>query len=381
MLTLRPIVCACGFFLAASLWAQTGQQAPAAPPAPDVLLFTNGEKLIGHLVRSTGSSVVFKSDSVGEVTVDWSKIKELRAAGQYAVVQKDVKLGKHEDASKIPQGTVSASDQKLEVQPGQGRPPETIPVSNSAYVIDQATFQRAVLRKAGFFQDWTGALTAGASLVEATQHNRTFTGGISLVRVMPTESWLERSNRTTFDLTGSYGKLSQPGAPVLKTAIYHLDAERDEYLTSRVYGFGQMALDHNYSQGLSLQQAYGGGIGWTVIRRDRQELDLKGSLNYVGQSFLAPNSALNQHLVGSTFGENFSQKFARGLVFTEELSATPSWNNTSAYSAAANAALLIPVYKRLSVNLSTTDTFLNNPPPGFRKMSFQFTMGATYTLR
>jgi hypothetical protein len=38
------------------------------------------------------------------------------------------------------------------------------------------------------------------------------------------------------------------------------------------------------------------------------------------------------------------------------------------------------VYKRLSLAVSTLDTFLNNPPPGFKKNSFQFTTGLTYTL-
>jgi hypothetical protein len=32
---------------------------------PDVLIFTNGEKLIGHLKRSNGTAVTFKSDMAG----------------------------------------------------------------------------------------------------------------------------------------------------------------------------------------------------------------------------------------------------------------------------------------------------------------------------
>ena len=44
------------------------------------------------------------------------------------------------------------------------------------------------------------------------------------------------------------------------------------------------------------------------------------------------------------------------------------------------AGLTLPVYKRLSVAVNTLDTFLNNPPPGFKKNSFQFTTGVTYTL-
>src|SRR5579864_4975136 len=73
---------------------------------PDELVFTNGERLIGHLVRSQAKSVVFKSDMVGEVTVDWSKIQELRSNGQFALIQNGVKLRGAQDAAKVPQGSI-----------------------------------------------------------------------------------------------------------------------------------------------------------------------------------------------------------------------------------------------------------------------------------
>jgi hypothetical protein len=344
----------------------------------DVLIFTDGEKLIGHLVRSTGGSVTFKSDMAGEISVDWSKIQELHTTQPYAVVQKNVKLHKHEDAGKIPQGTIAMTDQKIAVSAGPERAPLTVAVGDAAYVIDEPAFQKAVLHHPSIFEDWKGAVTAGASLVEATQSSRTFTGSVSLIRAIPAENWLDARNRTTADFTASYGKLTQPNSPTLRTGIYHADAERDQYFTQRVYAFGQLAYDHNISQGLDLQQAYGGGLGWTVIKRSNQTLDVKGSLSYVDQQF--QTSALNQKLIGSTFSERYNRTFSRGILFTEQLSINPAWNNTRAYSAAGSAGITMPLYKRFSFTLGALDTLLNNPPPGFKKNSFQFTMGLTYTL-
>lgn len=65
-------------------------QAPnsGTKPRPDVLVFVDGEKLIGHLERASGSSVVFKSDMAGEVTVEWSKIQELRSPQKFAAIPK-----------------------------------------------------------------------------------------------------------------------------------------------------------------------------------------------------------------------------------------------------------------------------------------------------
>src|ERR1700692_2696689 len=107
---------------------------------PDVLIFTNGEKLIGHLKRSNGTSVTFKSDMAGEVKVDWSKLKELHSSQRFAVIKKDLQIHKHLDPSTIPQGVLTMADQKLEVNPGEGRAPQAIPVGDAAQVIDAADF-------------------------------------------------------------------------------------------------------------------------------------------------------------------------------------------------------------------------------------------------
>jgi hypothetical protein len=356
--------------------AQTAK--PDAKQEPDVLIFTDDEKLIGHLVRVTGASVTFKSDMAGEITVEWSKIRELRTEQPFAVVQKNIKLHRHEDAARVPQGTIVMSGEKIEVSADPAQTANTIPVANAAYVIDEATFQKAVMHNPGIFEGWKGAVTAGASLVEATQTSQTFTGAASFIRAVPTEIWMDARNRTTLDFSASYGKLTQPKTPDLKTAIYHAGGERDEYFAPRFYAFGQVAYDHNFSQGLDLQQAYGAGVGWTALKNARRTLDLKSSFSYLDQHF--QESSFNQNLFGSTFAERYDDKFFHGMVFTEQLAITPAWNNTSAYSAWGSAGIAMPVYKRLSFSLSAIDTFLNNPPPGFKKNSFQLTMGLSYML-
>jgi hypothetical protein len=351
---------------------------PAAKPQPDVLIFTDGEKLIGQLKSAKGDSVVFKSDMAGEITVAWSKIQELRTARPYAVIGKNEHFRRHADTSHVPEGNLDMTDQKIAVE-GTAGATRTVPVPDAGFLVAQPDFEKAINREGGFFQDWGGAITAGASLVQATQDSRTFTGGIALVRTEPTESWMNPSTRTLLDFTASYGKVSEPLAPEIKTAIYHADAEEDKYFTPRVFVFGQAAFDHNYSQGLDLQQMYGGGLGWTVYKTAAAELDVKAAVSYIHQNF--SDSASNESLIGSTFSEIYTHKLLHGILLNEQISATPAWNDTSAYFATGSVGLTLPVYKRLSVALTTLDTFINDPPPGFRKNSFQFTAGLTYALK
>jgi len=364
-----PFVLSC-LTLTLRLSAQTA----AAKPEPDVLIFTNGDKLVGHFVGSTGGTITFKSDMLGDVHVDWSKIKELRSSTKFAVIRKGVKI-RHKDESGVPQGPVAVADQKIEVA---ATPPQSVPVGDAAYVVNQDAFNKAVMQSPGFFKAWTGTVTAGASLVQATQDSRTFTGAISLIRAVPTEQWLNPSNRTTVNFTASYGTISQPATATIKTSIYHGDAEQDKYFSPRVFAFGQAAFDHNFSQGLDLQQTYGGGIGWTVLKSANQTLDLKASTIYINQQFEA---GPNQSLIGSTFAELYMRKLVHGMILNEKLSATPAWNNTNAYSWNVGAGLAVPVFNRFSASINAIDNFLNDPPPGFKKNSFQFTLGLTYALQ
>jgi hypothetical protein len=147
-----------------------------------------------------------------------------------------------------------------------------------------------------------------------------------------------------------------------------------------MYGFAQATFDHNYSQGLDLGSQVGGGIGWTVVKSAAEVVDVKASLTYLNQSFDG-TASLNKSLAASNFAEAFTHKFKHGVVLAQTFSATPTWNQTNDWLANASATLTVPAYKRLNIALGAIDGFLNNPPPGFKKNSFQLTTGLTYAFK
>jgi hypothetical protein len=355
--------------------------APADPSSTkadsDVLILTDDEKLIGQLESASGSSVVFKSNLVGEVTIEWSKIRELRSAETFAAIPKNEKHLKRENTAAVARGTVAVTNNQLEVKGASGSP-QTMPTGDIGNLVPQAEFEKA-FQRTSLLKGWKGGLTAGLSLTEATQKNHTFTAAASFVRTVPAENWLDLRSRTTFDYSQAYGKLSQPNTPTVKTSLYHIGVEQDWYLSPRLFAFGQAIFDHSFSQGLELQQIYGGGVGFVVFKTDNQELDFKASLDYIDQRF--DISSENKQLFGSIFGETYVRTFAHGILLNEQAGITPAWTDTEAYSAFASAALTFPVYRRFGLTLGALNTFLNDPPPGFKKNSFQFTAGATYSIK
>ena len=369
--------------------AAWSQSTPA--PTQDVLVLSDGDILHGKFVSEVQGKIKFHTDSLGDVTLGWDKIKELHAGQQFAIIDDRVKVDGKKTAGNIPVGTFDVSGQSIDVHPTGKPAPAPIPVKDVQYITDEATLNKEVYHHPSLMAGWNGTATAGASIVTATQNQYTFSGGIGLVRTVPTVSWLNPRDRTSLDFTGSYGKITQPAyvaAGVLvqavtnKSAIYHADAERDEYFSPRFFVLAQTAFDHNYSQDLDLQQIYGGGIGWTVYKTARQEADLKATAQYEKQQFITGTpSSLN--LVGSTFAANYTLHL-KLLTYIQGLEYIPAYNQMSAYSANETNTFAFPAYKNLSFSMGTMDSYLNNTPvslPPTKHNSFQFTMGLTYAIK
>jgi hypothetical protein len=365
----------------------------AAKPAPDVLVFSNGDQLTGKLERITAGNVVFASDMAGEVTISVDKIKELRSGAQFALLKKGDKVGK----TPAQEGSVEVAGGNLTLSSSADQAVETVPAKNVDYLIDKATFDGQVGKKAGFLTGWNGTLTGGANIERSTTTGTTLNAGLALVRAIPTVPWMPARDRTTVDVTESYGKESTPVIPptdpptppsVVLSSIFHADAERDQYFSPRLYALVDTALDHNFGQGLQFQQVYGGGIGWTAMKSAKQELDLKVDVHYEKQQYITTpvNGSVvattpSVNLIGSTIFEGYHRDLPKKVVFTETANILPAWNDSKAYSANVMASLSVPVFKRLSATVSATDNFLNDPAEFYRKNSFQFITGVTYLLR
>ncbi len=385
------------FLLLVSATAFAPGEPPAAKPAPpsDVIVFTNGDRLTGKLLRVIGQTVTFHSDLAGDINVTWDKIRELTSSSPFAVLEKGVVPKRKLDEAGIPIGALKFKGQDIQLESATSTatiPP--LPVADVAYVIDQPSFDKQLRREPNVLEAWNGSLTAGVTLVQATQNQYTFSGAAGLVRAVPTVNWLPPRNRTAVDFSGSYGKITQPGytppgmAPVppsyTKTNIEHGDAERDQYFSPRFYYLADLAFDHNYAQDLDLQQIYGAGVGLTVFKEPNRQLDAKITAQYEKQQFGDAAAGTNQNLIGATLSANYTAKFLKRLTFNQQLNYIPAFNNPRAYSANETDTLGFPAWKDLSFTVGTLDSYLNDTPfslPPTKRNSFQFTMGLTYNVK
>lgn len=367
---------------------------PTPKTPPDVLTFTNGDQLTGKLERATGGNVIFKSDMAGELTIPLSKVKQLLSGSEFVALRK----GEAGQYSATAAGTVSFSKNEVTIQPANA-PVQVLPADSLAYLVDVPTYAKAIDHHATFLEGWTGSATGGLTLVRSTQKSTSFTAAVNLVRVIPIVSYLPSRNRTTVNITETYGSETDPVIPqttpptapaVTLTSIFHADGERDRYISPRFFLLGDLSYDHNFSQGLQLQQVYGLGAGWTPLKSDLQELDLRADTHYEKQQFLPASASAptvngvvvnNLNLVGSTFQENYRRNLPMKFILTEWANILPAWNDQKAYTANAYLALNMPLFKRLSATVSATDNYLNNPSPGYRTNSVQLVTGISYIIK
>jgi hypothetical protein len=362
-------------------------------PAPDTLVLSDGTILHGKLVKEAGGTITFHTDSLGDVSVAWDKIKELHATEDFAVLSTAAKHRGKKSGGRLPTGPIDATNDSVTVHPAaqQSAPPPT-PTKDAQYIVDTATLDKELYHSPGFFTGWNGSATAGATLVSATQNQYTVSGSVALLRTVPTVSWLDSRNRTSTDFSESYGKITQPAyttptgpvaATTTKSSILHFDAERDEYFAPRFFGLAQTALDHNFSQDLNLQQIYGAGVGWTTIKTPKQIADLKATLQYEKQDFISGSGSANQNLIGSTLSADYALKL-KLITLAQTVGFIPAFNNPRAYSAQETDTVTFPTYKNFGFSVGTMDSYLNNPPatlPPTKRNSFQFTMGLTYAIK
>jgi hypothetical protein len=373
-----------GMMLALLPGVLLGQEKPAA--APDTLVFLNGEQLSGSLEKADAKTITFNSPMAGVLTVKWANVRELHTDKNFAVLRQHQPLTQSNAIAEVPIGPLQASATEVEVATPNGK--RNVATADTGTIIDAASFDKAVNHGPGFTQGWGGIVTAGASLVRATENTTTFNGAIALVRTTPTVDWLPPRTRSLLNYNQAYGTSSTSAVnpatgPVvtstIKSNIFHADAEFDRYVTPRLFGFANIAFNHNYAQTLQLEQAYGGGLGVTIFNNPRSSLDVKGDVHYAKEAFF--DSTRNLNLFGSTFSERYLRYVLHSAVFNEFASISPAWNNLNAYSAHANADLTFPVYRSVGFTLGAVDDYLNNAPPGAKKNSVQFVTGLTFTLK
>ena len=128
-----------------------------APPKnePDVLILSNGDTLHGKLVNAIAGKVTFHTDDAGDLTLPWSKIRELRTGGNFAVLSSNSGLKTRKQQGAIPAGTLVEENQSITVHPsGGGSALAPMPVGRAQYVIAASELEKEATGRPSLLMGW-----------------------------------------------------------------------------------------------------------------------------------------------------------------------------------------------------------------------------------
>ncbi|HKC05807.1 MAG TPA: hypothetical protein VKJ67_02990, partial [Methylomirabilota bacterium] len=95
---------------------------PVGPARGDEVLFLNGDRLSGKILKATGGKLTIKTDGAGDVVVDMSKVKTFSTD---APVEVGVK-----SQAPVSADVGAGPDRYVETAPAPGAPPEPVAIAD-----------------------------------------------------------------------------------------------------------------------------------------------------------------------------------------------------------------------------------------------------------
>lgn len=313
----------------------------------------DGNVVEGTFQRVLNGNIVFKTKSMGTLTIPAANIASFTSKSTVVVV---LKSGKRSD------GIFSVtSDGAWKLQATGGT--MTLKAGDVAAVYPMDVFMKenpAGPRRP--WQDWTGGGTLGYVLQQSSQNSRSLSIGFNSTRAEPGLAGLLPRRRTTFGFNLAFATVTQAGVTTKANTLTSV-LRQDFFIggSARNYLFAQGQWDHIQPQELQLRQTYGGGIGRDIVRRGNFALSIQGGLTYVRTRF---ETGELRNEMDALAGEKVSLTVLKRLHINHEFDVYPNVTSAGDYRFNSLTALDAPISKRFSFNISVNDQFLSRPLPG-----------------
>jgi hypothetical protein len=348
----------------------------------DQVTLKNGDRLSGTIVSGDEKTLLLKTEFVGDVTIQWDAITAIESSQNLNLTLKD---------GKRLVGKVSTSDGTLVVAPiNATSTPGSAPKTNLATVrndTEQASFDEEAEKLAHpkFTYFWRGMFDTGLALTRGNSRTASYTLDGLAIRETP---------RDKLTLSVAYVYASDDTvSPSRTTANALISSIRgDLNLSSRLFVFAVAGFQTNELQHLNLRQIYGGGLGYHVIKTDRNLFDVFGGFNYDRDefnSYVLTNptpppptttvAAITKNSAEALIGEEFDSKFAKHSTFTERFVVFPNLSHTGDYRFQLVSALATQLNGWLSWQFTFTDNYISYPPPGLKGNDLVLSTGLRVT--
>lgn len=331
----------------------------------DTLILKNGDRVTGTLVNVKGVTLQLKTDNLGVLSIPLAQIATY-------TVDKPVVVAISGQAPM--QGTLQLLPSG-EWQLNSNGQTQTIAAGKVQLIMLADEYQKVEVAPEPW-QAWKGGASLGYSLQNGNQETNTLTTNVTAIRERPETPIFERHTRTSFDFTTLFSHAHQDGNTVTSRTVT-ANLREDYLLTTDNFVFAMAQVNHVSTQGLYLQQTYGGGFGRTLINNSRTKFAVLGGPTYVQEKFF--NGSLTRTaelLIAENLGEQFNSRVRLDHFFQFY----PDLVHGGQYRFDTSTVLALKLSSKFSVNTSLIDLYLSNPPVGNKSNNVTFSLGIGYTF-
>lgn len=326
----------------------------------EILYFKNGDQLTGTWQRVQDTRLVFRSESVGEVTVPLGNLRTFVSA-RAAVV-----LTRRGEAFSGELSLLESGYWGLSANGGT----RAVAPEDVVAIYPQETYQPKIERPPRPWTDWRGRGNFGYSLVRGDRDANNISLGFNATRLQPNLPGLREIYRTNFSTTMLFANTRTEGVETSANSV-STNLRQDFLFTPTNFFFLLAQADHIQAQSLDLRQTYGLGVGRDLIRSPRVSLNFLGGMTYVNELFVTERRQNAEGLLG----EKISMQITSQVGLDHQLNFYPNLTDRGEFRLDATSTLITRLSNRLSFNTTMTNRFLSRPLPGRQKNELILTTG------
>jgi putative salt-induced outer membrane protein len=336
----------------------------------DQVTLKNGDHLTGTVVKSDGKTLVFHTDSLGDVTIQFSDIQDMKTDQQLHVTVK---------GGKTSVGPVTTSGSNLEVTTktsGTVEAPkdQVTLIRNDA---EQLAYDKSL--HPGLLHGWTGGANVGFSLARGNSETENLGLAFNAVHT-------SLNDKITL-YVNSVNTVNNLATPSTVANLVQGGLRYDRNISARTFVFAAGDFASNALQFLDLRQVYTGGFGFHAIANDKTTLDILGGVNYTHETYsngtlllvgpppVYSSYGVTNRFVALTFGDQLNQQLGKSTILTQNFYIYPDLQDTSDYRVTFNLGTVTKINKWFGWQNSLSDIYVSNPPVGTKTNDVIFTTG------
>ncbi len=321
----------------------------------------NGDRVTGKIVKKDGDSLLIKTDLMGDITLKWADVTELKSDEPlYVVLPGDMTV----------KGPVAVNAGKVEVCSQNAPVAEVKAIRNPD---EQSRYDRYL--RPPIYDLWAGFLDLGLAAARGNSKTTTFTTSFNATRVTSGDKL--RLSLNQIYATGTVkGKETETARAIRGGWGY------DRNIGKRI--FLDMFNDYEYDafQNLDLRFVAGAGAGIHLYKGDRGILDVLGGASYNREMYGVPlTTGQTRRSSGEAYwGDDFAWKLNGITSLKQAFRTFNNLSNTGEYRMNFDLGTETKLRKWLSWQISFSDRYVTNPAPDRKTNDLLITSGIRFTF-